>query len=615
MMRKTMGVLLAAALLMAALPGRPAQAADGAKGRVLVEAESFKDLGGWGLDQQSMDQMGSPYLIAHGLGEPVKDAVTKVNFGAGGAMHLWVRTKDWVAQWKAPGAPGRFQVVINGKAVPVTFGTEGAAWHWQDGGTVEVPSGEATLALHDLTGFEGRCDALLFCADAKFTPPNGLKELGAWRMKELGLSETPSDGGSYDLVVVGGGIAGMCAALSAARLGLNVAMIHDRPVFGGNNSSEVRVWLNGNTNMQPFPHIGDIVKEMEPKRRAHAGPDNTADIYEDDKRDALMRGEKNLKLFLECHVNAVEALQKRIKAVTAQNIRTGEKIRISGRFFADCTGDGEVGTMAGADYDITMKQHMGPTNVWNVVDTGKPAAFPRCPWAIDLSDKPFPGRAKNTAQFVKKGVSPLTSLGQWFWETGFDWDPIQDIEKMRDYNLRAMYGAWDALKNVDQLYPNHKINWAAYVAGKRESVRLMGDVVLTVEDFLQSKPYEDGCYPCTWSIDLHYPEKKYDKGFEGNAFISYATTNRKYKIPYWAPYRTLYSRNVENLFMAGRDISVTHDALGPVRVMRTCGMMGEVVGMAASLCVKAETTPRGVYQEHLAALKALMEKGTGKPKS
>ena len=129
---------------------------------ILVEAESFPELGGWKLDTQFITEMGSPYLLAHGLGSPVKDATTTLQVKEAGTYRLFVRTKDWVARWKAPGQPGRFQVLINGKAAPNTFGTEGANWHWQDGGKVTLPADEVTLALHDLTGFNGRCDALYF---------------------------------------------------------------------------------------------------------------------------------------------------------------------------------------------------------------------------------------------------------------------------------------------------------------------------------------------------------------------------------------------------------------------------------------------------------------------
>jgi hypothetical protein len=488
------------------------------------------------------------------------------------------------------------------------------------------------VALHDLTGFEGRCDAILFASDLFFRPPSDLASLSAFRRQALGLPEASEDGGSYDLVVVGGGIAGTSAALSAARLGLKVALLQDRPVLGGNNSSEVRVWLNGGINQPPYPRIGDIVAELEPKKRAHDSMSNSGEIYEDERRLALVRSEKNITLLLEQRVNAVESADGAVRTVVAQHIRTARRTRLSARWFADCTGDGAVGALAGADYDVTQKQHMGPSNLWNVQDAGKPepfpkcecedtnavnmafastknpAPFPRCPWALDLRDKNFPGRQRSSSQGTN---NPLNKLGVWYWESGFDRDPITEVEWMRDLNLRAMYGAWDTLKNVDKRYPNYRLSWAAYIAGKRESRRLLGDVVLTGDAFRTNQFFSDACFPCTWTIDLHTPDPAFDKGHEGVEFISKATFG-KYPGPYWAPYRCLYSRNVSNLFMAGRDISVTHEALGPVRVMRTCGCMGEVVGMAASLCKQHDCNPRAVYQQHLDELKQLMTRGVGK---
>jgi hypothetical protein len=185
---------------------------------------------------------------------------------------------------------------------------------------------------------------------------------------------------------------------------------------------------------------------------------------------------------------------------------------------------------------------------------------------------------------------------------------ITDIEKVRDQNFRAMYGAWDALKNVDGLYPNHRLQWAAFIAGKRESRRLLGDVILTGDDFRKGTAFDDGCFPCTWHIDLHAPHPAYSDGLDGQEFISKATDGKRYRYkgPYWAPYRTLYSRNIPNLFMAGRNISVDREALGPVRVMRTTGMMGEIIGKAAAICAGRQTTPRGVYQNHLPLLKEMM---------
>ena len=563
----------------------PAPAAE-----LLVEAESFDDLGGWVVDQQFMDQMGSPFVLAHGLGTPVADATTKIKLSEG-TYRVWVRTRDWVAQWKVPGSPGRFQVSVDGKKLATIFGTKNAEWHWQDGGTVNIKGRSVTLGLHDLTGFEGRCDAILFTEDHDFKPPNSHPEMATWRRKLLGLTAGPVEAGQYDLVVVGGGIAGTCASINAARGGVKVALIQDRPVLGGNNSSEVRVWLGGNTNYEPYSRIGDIVAELEPSRRAHYGPTNTADLYEDQRRIDLVRAEKNITLFLNYRANEVEIRGEEITAVIAQHIRTGGKLRFTGKYFADCTGDGCIGYLAGADYDMTLDGHMGRCNLWNVIDTGKPVSVPRCPWAIDLSDKPFPDKELN--------------LGGWYWESGFYHDPFEKSEHIRDLNFRAMYGAWDALKNARGMYPNHKLNWAAYISGKRESRRLLGDVVLTKEDIVNGLEYPDRCVPATWSIDLHLPDPRYDKGFEGDEFLSKAYYTH-YDKPYWIPYRCLYSRNIRNLFMAGRDISVTHEALGAVRVMRTCGMMGEVVGLAASLCKKHDTIPRGVYKNHLEKLKKLM---------
>ncbi len=601
---------------------------------VLVEPESAKELGGWVVDQQFMDIMGSPYVLAHGLGEPVADAIMPANFAKPGKYRVWIRTRDWVAPWKAPGAPGRFQVVIDGKPLGTTFGTEGAKWHWQDGGTVEVGK-RAKLSLHDLTGFEGRCDAILFSSDLDFVPPDGGEELASLRAKLLGWTNEPADGGSFDFVVVGGGIAGTASAISGARLGLTVALIQDRPVLGGNGSSEVRVWPAGGTNLAPWPHIGDVVSELVHAKTVNDGNAKTGDIYDDARKLNLVRAEKNITLLLNQRVNQAAASEGTIKSVVAQNTRTGQRTQISGRLFLDATGDGALGALVGADFEMTATGHMGASNLWNVGDSTKnefqiqceckdtdaltmnfvptsaPIAFPRCEWAVDLSQQPFPGRKGFDKSWNNK--EPMYRLGAWFWESGFNKDPIQDVEWIRDQNFRAMYGAWDTLKNIDKLYPNHRLRWAAYIAGKRESRRLLGDIVLTGDDLRKNHLFDDGCFPCTWSIDLHLPHPEFVGSSEGEEFISDMTRGKYYQYegPYWAPYRCLYSRNVSNLFMAGRDISVTHEALGAVRVMRTTGCMGEITGMAAAICGKHACLPRDVYTNYLGELKELMKRGTG----
>lgn len=600
---------------------------------ILVEAESFDQLGGWVVDQQFMDQMGSPYVLAHGLGIPVPDCTTNREIPSPGEYRVWVRTRDWVAPWKAPGAPGRFQLFIDGAAVETTFGTEGADWHWQDGGVVRLGE-RVELQLHDLTGFEGRCDAILFSSDLEFTPPHGSDELAELRARQLGWTNEPADGGEFDLVVVGGGIAGTSAAITAARLGLSVALIQDRPVLGGNGSSEVRVWPEGHTNQEPYPRVGDVVAELVRGKGAGDGNAKGPEVYNDRRKLDLARAEPNLTLMLEQRVNKATAPGGSIETVIAQHTRTGRRTEVRGRWFLDSTGDGVLGALVGADFEITQEGHMGMSNLWNVGETNenepqlkclcedddplslnftkadKPQPFPRCPWAIDLSQRSFPGRPK-TKTFNR---TDLNQLGGWFWESGFHKDPIEDAEWTRDLNLRAMYGAWDTLKNVDGLHPNHRLKWAAFIAGKRESRRLLGDVVLTADDFRKATKFDDAAFPCSWHIDLHDPHPDYFDQQDEDAFISTFTRGKKYqyKSPYWAPYRCLYSRNVDNLFMAGRDISVSHDGLGAVRVMRTCGMMGEIVGMAAAVCKGHLCTPRDVYEKYLPELKQHMKVGAGK---
>ena len=562
---------------------------------ILVEAEGFADRGGWMIDQQSMDVMGSPYLLAHGLGVPVADAETTVAVPEAGEYRVFVRTKDWVARWGAPGTPGRFQLLVDGKPLEETFGTQGADWSWHEGGTVTLAKGEVTLRLHDLTGFEGRCDAIVLSSDPGFTPPNEPGPMAAFRKKALGLPDQPDEAGEFDLVVVGGGVPGCTVAVSAARLGLKVVLVQDRPVLGGNSSSEVRVWIGGGICKPPYPVIGEIVAEFFTRPKVCPGP---AEAYGDDLKLKVVTAEENLSLFLYEHVYRVETAGGRIRAVVSKNIVTNRESRFVGRWFVDCTGDATVGFLAGADYEMTEKGHLGTSNMWYLEETGEPVDFPPCPWALDLSDKPFP--------------TELNRLGKWFWESGFDIDTVGETEAIRDHNFRAMYGAWDALKNAKKLYPTHKLAWAAAISGKRESRRLLGDVLLTKDDVMEGRDFPDGCVASTWSIDLHYPNKSYAASSPGNEFISYAEFTRFKRNPYPVPYRCLYSRNVPNLMMAGRDVSVTHEALGTIRVMATGGLMGEVLGRAAAICKEHDCDPRDVYEKHLDQFIELLKQRTKK---
>lgn len=585
---------------------------------VYLEAESFADLGGWGLDTQSVDLVGSPYLIAHGWGTPVADATTKVEFPVEGQYRVFVRTRNWVTPWTSDYAPGVFELRVGKVTLNNKFGEEGRDWAWHEGQTVNIKSVAKPIevALHDLTGFDGRVDAIIFTADEDFTPPDTVEELDAVRRDALKTPETApfaADGKVYDLVVVGGGIAGTCAAIAAARLGADVALIQDRPVLGGNGSTEVRVHLNGGVNLPPYPNLGNLTYLMGPHGGGNA---REAAHYKDQTRLELVDAEKSIDLYLEYRVDAAETSQDgenlHIDAIGATHVRTGGKLRFKGHCFADCTGDAALGFLAGADWSMGRECKtdydepsapeqpdtltMGSSVQWNTVETNEKTSFPELPWAIQFNDKT---------------IRPSTH-GDWDWEAGMNRDQVYDMERIRDVGLRAAYGHWSYMKNHTtgdwaQKVEKRKLNWVAYVAGKRESRRLLGPVVLREQDIVEAREFDDASVTTTWSIDLHYPEPSNSAAFPGEEFR--AICKQVGIKPYAIPYRCFYSRNVDNLFMAGRDISVTHIALGTIRVMRTGGMMGEVVGMAASVCKAHDCLPNDVYTEYLDELKELMTKG------
>jgi len=569
--------LIAAAVLLAA------PAAAGAA-EVLVEAEAFDDTGGWVIDQQFMDVMGSPYLLAHGMGRPVKPATTEVVFPETGTYHLWVRTKDWVPEeeW----TPGRFTVVVAAAPADAVFGAEKPAWHWQSGGTVAVKAKRVRVELVDVTGFEGRCDALYFTTDPKARPPaEAGPKMDAWRRRLLGLPEAPPSAGEFDVVVVGGGIAGTSAAIAAARLGSEVALVQDRPVLGGNASGEIRVHTGGDAGP-------NIVGEINAPYHAGAGKEPHPTDRWDDRRHAVVRAEKQIHLFLNTHVFRVQTKGDRIASVDGKDIRTGKELRFAAPVFIDCTGDGWVGYWAGAEYRVgrePRRQHdesiapekgdkmvLGTSLMWGSRKTDHKVEFPEVPW----------GKA------VAKDME--ATEGNWTWEYGHYLDTIEDAEAIRDTLLRAIYGAWSNAKNgsKEAAYANLELSHVPFVGGKRESRRLIGDTILTQGDIQACRQFPDGVAKGSWSIDLHFP-----KDYKRYPFRTYAEFN-KVK-PYPIPYRCLYSKNIENLLMAGRNVSLTHVALGSVRVMNTGGQLGVATGAAAHLCNKHDTTPRGVYEKHL----------------
>lgn len=546
----------------------PAQAAE-----LLVEAESFADKGGWVLDAQFVDAMGSPYLLAHGQGSPCADAAASVVLPAAGVWRLWVRTRDWTPDF-AGEKPGRFQVSVNGITLPATFGVTPASWGWADGGTVALADPAVEIRLKDLTGFDGRCDALFFTDDLSAAPPpDGGDALRAWRAQRLGETETPASTSAHDLVVVGGGLAGTCAAIAAAERGLTVALVQDRPVLGGNGSAEIRVRTEGEKRHRIVSAVANDAVNASSNAVAF-----------DLRRMAEVAKYPNISLLTGWRAYGVATnAARQLTAVDARQTDTGERRRFTAPLFVDATGDAWLGFWAGAAYRMGREaaaEHgesrapatgdamtMGNSLMWTSRDTGQPAAFPAVPWAL-----PVAGSAAETG-------------GGWNWEYGMHLDTIYDAEAIRDHLLRAIYGTFYNAKQKSA-NTNLALDWVPYVAGKRESRRLRGDYLLTQSDIVNGVYFEDAVGTATWSIDLHYPTA-----------VSYRSTFTPTDVATWYfPYRCLYSRDIPNLFMAGRNISVTHVALGSPRVMNTCGQMGVAVGYAASLCKAYGCLPRDIYR-------------------
>lgn len=410
-----------------------------------------------------------------------------------------------------------------------------------------------------------------------------------------------------DFCVIGGGMAGLCAALAAARKGTKTALIQDRPMLGGNASSEIRMWICGahGKNNHETGLLEEILLENVYRQTYPNYSVWDSVLWE------KAHFQENLLLLLNCSVNHVDSSDNRISSVRGWQMTTETWHTVSSTLFADCTGDGTVGAMAGAEYRIGRearnehqeaiapeegdKRTMGLSCLIQARETDRPQEFIPPTWAY---------RYNSDGELPEREHTVTGTQNFWWLEVGGMDDSIRDTEDLRDELLKIAYGIWDHIKNRgggtgDHDAENWVLDWIGFLPGKRESRRFVGDHMLTQNDVAsEGRHFEDIVAFGGWTMDDHFPEGFYRK--EAGTIFHPAPS------PYGIPYRCLYSRNVENLFFAGRNISATHAALSSTRVMATCSLLGQAVGTAAAIAVKQRVSPRGVYEHHLQMLKTVL---------
>lgn len=387
-------------------------------------------------------------------------------------------------------------------------------------------------------------------------------------------------------------MSGVCAAIAAARRGVKTALIHNRPVLGGNASSEIRMHICGADHHMSVPNAREtgIIEEilLENKRR---NPEMVYPIF-DSVLWEKVRYQENLTLYLNTHMTEVLCDGDRIDAVYALQMTTEKSFCIFGTMFLDATGDGVLGARAGAEYRIGRESSfqygeslapekedpytMGNSLMFKARDMGHKVPFIKPFWANTYTEE----------QLKLRDHSDITSGYWWIELGGGEQDVISHGEELRDELLKAVFGVWDHIKNGGEHGAEQmELEWVGFLPGKRESRRLMGDYVLTEKDCLERTRFEDAVAYGGWPMDIHTVE-----GFlnESDVPTVWNQVNGIYSIPY----RCLYSKNIRNLFLGGRAISCSHVAFSSTRVMGTCAVAGQAAGTAASMAVARNLEPR-----------------------
>ena len=414
-----------------------------------------------------------------------------------------------------------------------------------------------------------------------------------------------------DLTVVGGGVAGICAAVAAARGGLSVALINDRSVLGGVASSELGIAITGaaggsrGSSASVYAREGGLVEELKLKICAYGDtPDRvgTADPMRSAAFLDLVCGEPNIRLYLDTVVQQTDASARQIRAVHGVQLGSEAHFRFESPLFVDATGDGTVAAQAGArffygreaadtfgeSYAPSQADHctMGDTLVFHSRRADRPLPYKRPDFAYDITTLPFFDnlRGQGCRRTIWRSGGEFHTI--WWIECGgHDGHIVRDDPAIRFELYRLVYGLWDYIKNSGAFadVENLELTYVSPIAGKRESRRIRGQYVLTQTDIQQKTAFPDGIAVGGWPMDVHAPLGIHDPG----------PPSRFYYVPgmYEIPLRCAIAADLDNLFLAGRDMSVSHIAFGSTRVMGTGGCVGQAVGTAAVLCRQHDVSP------------------------
>ena len=413
----------------------------------------------------------------------------------------------------------------------------------------------------------------------------------------------------YDVVVIGGGTGGMGAAISAARHGAKTALIQDRPVLGGNNSSEIRMHISGADQhaLRKNARETGLVEEIALRNR-YFNPQNSFCVS-DTVYWEIAKAEKNLTLMLNTSMIDVCLDGQKITKIYATQLPTERKFAIEADIFVDATGDGSLAYFAGAEFmvgreaketfgepnaqDVEDRYTMGNTLMFTTMDMGHPVPFHKPDWAYTYTEEDLKHRKHCDGEAIWRAKAGVDS-GYWWIELG-GWknDIIFDGEDIRDELLKVLYGVWDHIKNGGEHgAANLVLDWVGYVPGKRESRRIVGDYVLREQDLMENHLFDDAVAYGGWTLDQHTVGGM-DNLTDDPAHLLTPP------VPYQIPYRCYYSKNISNLMMAGRNISCSHMAMASTRVMGTCMVGGQAVGVAAAIAVREGLTPRDVGKTHI----------------